>query len=568
MQKEHFQNYTTAEGLSSNQALTVHQDHTGAIWVETQGGIDRLMGEHFVPFPSAQSRYGPFSIRFAEDSLGDLYTTDSPKGISLIESGRLITFNENLKALDMVESSRRNLWFSGIDGIIRVALNNLKRSVTDRDAPLDYTRFDRADGMNSLQCSVGAPNIAITPDDKLWVATVKGLAMIDLARLQRATRVPEVFVGAVTIGKNKSLAGRELILAPGTHHVELHLEAVDLASPEKIRLQYRMDGVDAAWLDADASRTAIYTSIPVGTHAFHVRASASDGVWDRVGIVYNVTQRPFFYQTTWFLLAASAIFVVLLFAIYLVRVRHIIREANILVEERLVERERIARELHDTLLQGILSASMQLDVAEDQLPADSPAKPLVGRVLQMMRQVVEEGRSALQGLRTQETDSGDLEMAFSRMEQEFAMNEKFEYRVISRGVTRPLRPLIRDEVYRICREALVNAFLHADAKAVEVEIEYASKYLRILVRDDGCGIDPQVMDAGREGHWGLPGMRERSESVGASLRLRSRIGAGTEVELTVPGSIAFEGQTDGAVSRWFVWLNREKFESSHRADRK
>src|SRR5260370_7508199 len=194
-----------------------------------------------------------------------------------------------------------------------------------------------------MQCSVGASNMAITTENKLWVATVKGLAMLDLGRIQQANTKPKVFVGAVTIGKSKELAGRELILAPGTHHVELHLEAVDLASPEKVRLQYRMDSVDAAWLDADATRTAIYTNIPVGTHAFHVRASGSDGVWDRTSILYNITHRPYFYQTTLFRLVSVSALVFLFFSVYLILVRHTIRQTHVRHEQRLVERARIAR---------------------------------------------------------------------------------------------------------------------------------------------------------------------------------------------------------------------------------
>ena len=247
-------------------------------------------------------------------------------------------------------------------------------------------------------------------------------------------------------------------------------------------------------------------------------------------------------------------------ALYRLRMYHLTRQLNVRFQERLAERTRIAQELHDTLLQGFVSASMQLDVAEDQLPDDSPAKPRLRRILQLMGRVTEEGRNALRGLRTADNDRRDLELAFSRMRQELAIDEKIGYRVIAHSIRRPLRPAIRDEVYRIGREALVNAFLHAKANSVEVEVEYASRYLRIMVRDDGCGIDPHVLGAGRQGHWGLPGMRERSEGIGGTLRLRSRVGAGTEVELTVPSAIAFESQSHGPVSQWFTWLTREKFE--------
>ncbi len=557
----YIRNYTVADGLSSNLVLSVHQDRAGNIWVATHGGVDRLAGERFLPFPPNQLKDGPFSARFAEDSLGDLYTAASPRGISLVTNNQLISANEDLKLLSMVESPQHELWFSGNNGVIRMRRDDLLNAVRDHDGPLDYRVFDRSDGMNSVQCSVGSPNIAIAADGKLWVATLKGLAMIDLAQVPRVTRKPKIFVGAITVGQHKQLAGQELILPPGTHHVEIHLEAIDLASPGKLRLQYRLDGVDAGWLDADASRTAVYTNIPTGAHTFHVRASDSDGVWDRTGIAYNITQRPYFYQTTWFQLVAVSAVILLLSAAYLVRVRQIVGQTRMRLEERLVERERIARELHDTLLQGVLSASMQLDLAEDQLPDDSPTKPLLKRVLQMMRQVIEEGRNALRGLRTHDADSGDLAIAFSRMGREFAVDDKIAYCVIAQSAARPLRPQIRDEAYRIGREAIVNAFVHAKANSVEVDIEYARRYFRILVRDDGCGIDAHVLDSGREGHWGLPGMRERAEGIGAGFKLRSRTGAGTEVELTIPGAIAFEDELNGPISRWLPWLSREKFET-------
>jgi signal transduction histidine kinase len=154
-----------------------------------------------------------------------------------------------------------------------------------------------------------------------------------------------------------------------------------------------------------------------------------------------------------------------------------------------------------------------------------------------------------------------LETAFSRLPQEFPLDGKTDYRVIVDSVTRPIPPLIRDEVYRIGREALLNAFMHAHANRIEVEIEYASRHLRVLVRDDGRGIDPQVLHSGREGHWGLVGIRERSKRIGANLRLRSRIGVGTELDLTVPGSIAFEKGSTDTISQWFPWLSRERLET-------
>ncbi|HEX3660145.1 MAG TPA: two-component regulator propeller domain-containing protein [Acidobacteriaceae bacterium] len=568
MRNGRFRNYTAADGLSSNKILAVFEDRSGTIWAATQGGIDRLAGERFTPLSSAQSRDGSFPIGFGQDSLGDLYAFNSPKGISVIENNRLIRVNDDLKVLGMVESPQHDLWFSGTDGILRVRLEDLRRSITDRETPLDYERIDRTDGLSSVQCSSGPSSVAITPDGKLWVATVKGVAMLDLAHLPAASRKPKVFVGSITIGQNRQLAEGAALLPPGTHHVQLDLEAVDLGSPEKVRLQYRLDGVDAAWLDADDSRTAVYTNVPVGTHAFHVRGSGSDGAWDRAGIVYDITQQPYFYQTTWFQVFAITALFLLVATAYVLRVQQIVRQAHMRAEERLMERERIARELHDTLLQGVLSASMHLEAAHDQLPEESPARPVMRKVLVVMRQVIEEGRNALRGLRTKVADDADLAVAFSRIGQEFGIDDRIALRVTRQSDLRTLRSRIRGEVYRIGREAVMNAFLHAKPKSVDVILEEAGRSFRLIVRDDGCGIDPHVLDAGREGHWGLAGMRERSESIGGTLRLRSRLGAGTEVELIVPQAIAFVPHSGAAASRWLRWLRRAPRETHELDERR
>jgi signal transduction histidine kinase len=228
------------------------------------------------------------------------------------------------------------------------------------------------------------------------------------------------------------------------------------------------------------------------------------------------------------------------------------RIVELRLEERVSERTRIARELHDTLLQGVISASMQLHMAVDQLATDSPAKPSFARVLQLVGQVIEEGRNAVRGFRSNDKEALDLEKAFSRVPQELDLKERIDFRIIVEGHPQSLRPLIRDEVYSIGREALVNSFRHSGASRIEVELEYAASQLRVLVRDDGCGIDLQVLQSGRDGHWGLSGMRERAERVGAKLRVLSQSGTGTEVELCVPGDIAFESRSPSWASKWFA----------------
>lgn len=257
-----------------------------------------------------------------------------------------------------------------------------------------------------------------------------------------------------------------------------------------------------------------------------------------------VEGRPPFWRTWWFRLSLVLLGLVALLALYRWRVHHLRTQLTLRFEERLAERTRIAQDLHDTLLQGLVSASMQLHVANDHLADDSPAKPRVARVMQLMTQVIEEGRDAVRGLRSTSGNADDLETAFSQAGQEFGTEELKDCRVIVEGTPRQLHPIIRDEAYRIGREALANAFRHSRAKKIEIELEYSSKQLRILVRDDGGGIDPEVLHSGRDGHWGLAGMRERAESIGARLKVWSRTNAGTEVELVIPSHVAFVSKRD------------------------
>jgi signal transduction histidine kinase len=215
------------------------------------------------------------------------------------------------------------------------------------------------------------------------------------------------------------------------------------------------------------------------------------------------------------------------------------REVNIRVEERIRERARIARELHDTLFQGFLGVSMQLYQAVEQVPADSPSKPSLSRALSLLQRVIDEGRGTLQGLRSSAVASMTLEEALSVLCEEFTSGGVC-FRVFVSGQPKKLSPEIREQVYMIGREAMLNALRHAQATRIEAEVEYLPDGLRLAVRDNGCGIEPGVVRTGRDAHWGLLGMRERAGNIGAKLRILSRPGAGTEVEISVPGNTLVE----------------------------
>jgi signal transduction histidine kinase len=212
-----------------------------------------------------------------------------------------------------------------------------------------------------------------------------------------------------------------------------------------------------------------------------------------------------------------------------------VRQQNV----RLEERNRIARELHDTLLQTVQSASWHLGAALYDVTPDSSVKPQLERILYLMGQGIDESRKAIQGLRSSDWHTSNLVLALSRIQEELQTAD-IDFRIAVGGQQKQLPPEIQDEIYRIGREALVNAFRHSGAKNIELELEYSDSELRIRIRDNGCGIDPRVLEKGRDGHWGLAGMRERAMKIGGLVKILSSPTAGTEVQLSIPGDVAFQ----------------------------
>lgn len=545
-----FRNYTTVDGLSSTNVLAVYQDRQGCLWAGTSRGIDRLDGEHFTAISAGASRIlDPRSINFAETPAGELYVMGALRGLSRVHGDRLMAVNRELDLFHFMPAGD-NLWFSGGNGVFRFTTGALKQDEAQQsELPVAYTSFGIADGMKSTQCSVGTPNMAITPDHKLWVATVKGVAELDIDQLAITNDKPGLFVSEATIGRKQQSAGSGLLLPPGTHHTELHFDSISLKSPEKIRFQYRMDGVDAVWLDANSSLTAVYTNIPSGSHVFHLRACNVAGVWDPVGISYGVMQQPQVYETAWFRWSAVLAGSLLLGGLYRLRLRQIADQFNSRLEERVSERTRIARDLHDTLLQSFHGLMLRFQAVQNMLP-DQPleAEQSLQTAIDRAAKAITEGRNAVQELRSENPGSSDFVQSLTSIGHQLAVDHSpaghggnaATFEVLVEGAGRRLQPGLLGDVHCIAREALANAFRHAQARHVEADLRFGSRTLRMRIRDDGIGISPSFLAQGRDGHWGLPGMRERAREMGGRLEVWSELNRGTEVELTIPAAIAYK----------------------------
>ena len=538
-------------------------DDTGNVWFGFSNNLVRWDGNTYLRFSFPDGTRGvsesTMSVR------GDHVWLGGTGGVELFTQSHfhLLRWQDpDLpgRVSGVVETQRGELWINGSSGVTHVSAGELARWLLDPASAITAERLDALDGLPGFSAErIPEPSIAESREGRLWFATTRGIAWLDPANLHgnRNRLPPPVVVSSISSSGKTYVGSSNLALAPHAENLEIDYTALSLAIPERVFFRYQLDGVDREWQDAGTRRQAFYTSLPPGRYRFHVIACNNDGVWNEEGSVLQFRILPAFYQTNWFLLLCVAAFACLLWAAYRWRIRQIADRLDSQFEARLAERTRIAQDLHDTLLQGLLSASMQLHVADQRLSAESSAKPLVGRVLTLMGQVINDGRNAVQGLHLSGLESDDLEQAFSRIPKELAVPGAADLRVVVEGQARPLHPVIRDEVYRIGREALTNAFRHSQATTVEVELEYSSSQLRLLVRDNGCGIDEHVLRSGRDGHWGLSGMRGRAAKIGSTLKVWSRIQGGTEVELSVPGHVAFRSHTPHSKPRWLLrWRPR------------
>jgi len=450
------------------------------------------------------------------------------------------------------------LWLKTTCGLVQIMADELELWMKDPGRRISFRFLDAFDGAQAGTPPFN-PSATKSTDGRLWFAIESGgVQVIDPAHIADNAIPPPVRILEV-IGDRKAYElGPHLRLPSLTRDLEIRYTAYSLAVPEKVQFRYRLEGADSSWQDVGTRREALFNNLKPGNYRFQLAASNNDGVWNNQGASLEFVIPPAFYQTAWFRVLFVAALGFVSWGAYQWRIRQVAARLAAQFAIRLSERTRIAQELHDTLLQGILSASMQLHVAENQIPGNGPAKALVRRVLELMEQVITEGRVAVRGLRLSKERSLDLEQALSRVPQELAVEKSaIDFRVIAEGTPRTLHPIVRDEVYRIGREAVTNAFRHSHATRIEVVVEYHSNQLRVLVTDNGDGIDSQFLNSGREGHWGLSGMRERTEKIGAKLKVCSN-SEGTEVELIVPGSIAFEAHAPGIASKWRAMWNARK----------
>ncbi|MBZ5574879.1 MAG: hypothetical protein LAO09_23745 [Acidobacteriia bacterium] len=523
-----FTTYTAASGLAANTVSSILEARDGAMWFATSNGLSSLSNDQWKSYSTRDGLPSANVNCLFEDSAGVLWSGTSA-GLAFLVSRKVQvpSLPDLLREpiFGIAEDKKGRFWITTSNHVLQVPRDKL---LAGNAGTGDIREYGPADGLPSSEGVNRSRSVISDSEGRIWISVKGGLSVVDPSHLASSWPPAIPHVESV-MADGKAITPIDSIHVPAVH--------------KRITFTYT------------ALSLAVYTNLGPRTYHFHLLASNSYGEWNGSETVVGFEVEPAFWQTWWFRSTLAVLLASIVFVFYRLHLHRLTQQLNLRFEERLAERTRIAQELHDTLLQGFLSASMQLHVAEDQLPADSPAKPLMNRVLTLMGRVIEEGRNAVRGLRSGHDDSSDLGQAFSRVAQELVIQQEVDFRVVMEGLPRALHPIIRDEVYRIGRESLVNAFRHSRASKIEVEVDYSASNLRILIRDNGCGIDPQVLRAGRDGHWGLPGMRERAEKVGAKLRVWSRAAAGTEIELIVPGQVAFQSHASARPRQRFGRFN-------------
>jgi signal transduction histidine kinase/ligand-binding sensor domain-containing protein len=450
----------------------------------------------------------------------------------------------------IVETMGGELWLNDRTGIVHIAATELQRTRRDpayRVRGETLGAFDGVVGSSALMRPL--PTAIEAADGKLWFATTSGIYGIDPARRVRNRVPPPVLIRALTVAGHTIEPIPGLTLPVYTNAVRFDYIGLSLTAAEKVRYRFRLDGADADWHELTAGRQALYTNLRPGHYAFRVIAANNDGVWNDSGATLPFVIPPAFVQTGWFIVLCVAGGTAAVWALVRARVRQVAtrirRRLEERMEERLNERTRIARELHDSLLQGFQGLMFRLQAVRQLLPErPGDAVKFLDSAMQVGDQAIGEGRDAVQNLRSSSSDDRDLATSLSALGAELGAGidppSMPQYRVVVEGTPRELTVVICDEACRIVREAVSNAYQHAKAGHIETEVNFGNANLTIRVRDDGIGVDPQILARGqRPGHWGFPGMRERSDSFGARLHVWSEVNAGTEIELRIPAHVAY-----------------------------
>ncbi len=488
--------FTTADGLSSNQIRSLVEGSDGTLWIGTfGGGLDALRNGQF------------FHVTVRDGLLSD--------NVSHIE-----------------DDGQGSLWLSTTRGICRVRKQDIWDFLNGKIRKIEPVNYGVADGLRSAQCAPGYPTSrggTRSSDGRLWFPTSLGLAVLDPKERPASVAAPVVHLLEVAVdGRPISIADNSK-LAPGSGRMQFRYTGIYLSAPERVRYSYRLEGLDGEWVTSVQRRVTNYNSLPHGHYRFTVRASVPNGPPGETSLSFDLL--PHFYETAWFRYFCAALAAAGIWGLYNLRLRQIRQRFSLVLEER----GRLAREIHDTLAQGFVGISSQLDAVALTLNGHVElARKHLELARKMARHSLTEARRSVMDLRASALEGHDLPAALSEAAYQWTAGSPVEIQVDVEGENRRLPEETEQHLLRIAQEAVTNAVKHAHASQVRIHLEMANKKLSLRVADNGQGFEQDEAFSEVGGHFGLLGMRERAERLGGELRLHSERGQGTEVAVTVP----------------------------------
>jgi signal transduction histidine kinase/ligand-binding sensor domain-containing protein len=591
--------FVAVNGVPSSEVYSITGDKEGNLWLSGNKGLSHLLEGHLVEhFPwSALGRQqqakvivsdqGGLWLSFWQDG-GVLYFKDGQVrasytvaeglgkghvpglqldgdsalwaateegGLSRIKDGRISTLTtRNGLPCDAVhwstEDEDRSLWLYTACGLVRIARSELDAWVADPQRRIETTVWDAGDGVSLHPVAPASfgPTFAKSADGKLWFVVGEGVQVIDPHHLVVNDLPPPVHIQQITADGKTYDATNGTRLPPRVLSLAIDYTALSLVAPDKVRFRYQLEGQNRDWHEVVNDREVQYTNLGPGTYTFRLQACNNSGVWNEQGTSLQFVIPPMWYQANWFRVLCVVAVLTLLFAAYRFRVHQLAHQFNMTLDARVSERTRIARELHDTLLQSFHGLLLRFQSAANLLPARPiEAKQRLDNAIDQAAAAITEGRDAVQGLRSSAVETTELADGIKAIAEELTSDASAidppDIDVEIEGAPRNLNPIVRDEAYRIAAEALRNAFRHAHARRIRVEIRYDKRQFRLRVRDDGKGIDEEIIRRQPVGHFGLHGMRERAGTVGGQLDVWSRVDSGTQVELSIPGAVAYDVRT-------------------------
>lgn len=466
---------------------------------------------------------------------GGLALYDGKGGFKFLDSERF-PFLDQLSGIAQTESGET--WMLSSAGVIRIASADLRKAFDHPEMSLQPRIFDFRDGLRG-QGHFGESNaVAAARDGRVWFNTTGGLIWLDSEHIYHNYLPPVVLIHALTAEGVAHRPTDQVQLPQGASNLQFDYTALSLTAPDRVMFRYRLDGVDKDWVEAGTRRQAFYTNLAPGAYHFQVIASNNDGVWNTVGASMDFEIPPRFTQSRWFLWLCVLSMIAVLWLLYHLRVSQLAARLRLRMNVRIEERERIARELHDTLLQGVQGLIFRFQAIAAQISADQPARREMEHALDKADEMLAEGRDRVVNLRASEAD-GNLSRLLDAAATRILSGSGIEVSLTAEGARPEIAGLVAEEIVRIGGEFLFNTLQHAEAGKVRIMINYGRRALKIQFGDDGRGVDPSILQGGRDGHFGLTGMRERAEKIGGTFSLTSRPGAGVALTITIPATAAY-----------------------------